>query len=98
MQGRRVGAPLEFLAPEEEQLFLLGVETGERDRPAQRVAGVVARGIGLRDLRRLALVQIRVRIPRRASSVPVPGAADVLRAALRDDLQLAADAASVLRL
>ena len=98
MHRRRVAASLEFLAPEEEQLFLLFVETGERDRPAERIAGVVARGLRLRDLRRLALVQVRVGVPRRAPSVPVAGAVEVLRAALRDDLQLAADGAPVLRL
>src|SRR5213593_1185522 len=98
MHRRRVAASLEFLAPEEEQLFLLFVETGERDRPAERVAGVVARGLRLGDLRRLALVQVRVGVPRRAPSVPVAGAAEILRAALGDDLQLAADGAPVLRL
>ena len=98
MHGRRVGASLEFLAPEEEQLLLVLVETRERDRPAERVAGVVARGLRLRDLRRLALVQIRVGVPVRAPSVPVAGAVERLRAALGDDLQLAADGAPVLGL
>src|SRR6185436_2119118 len=93
-----VGASLEFLTPEEEQLFLFSVETGERDRPTERVAGVVACGLLLRNLRRLALVQIRVGVPVRAPSIPVAGAVEVLRAALGDDLQLAADGAPVLRL
>src|SRR6186713_78099 len=98
MDVRRVAAPLEFLAPEEEQLLLVLVETREKDRPAERVAGVVARGLRLRDLRRLALVQIGVGVPVRAPSVPVARAAELLRAALGDDLQLAADGTPVLRL
>ena len=98
MNCRRVGAALVFLAPEEEQLFLVGVEAREHDRSADRVAGVVARGLRLRDFRRLALVQVRIRIPRRAPSAPVAGPVEVLRAALRDHLQLAANGATVLRL
>src|SRR5439155_12458211 len=98
VHGGRVRAPLVFLAPEEEQLLFSLVETLERDRSAERVAGVVARGLRLGDLRRLALVQIRVGVPRRPPSEPVAGAVEILRAALRDDLHLAADGAPVLRL
>ncbi len=94
----RVAAALEFLAPEEEQLFLLLVEARERDWAAERVAGVVAGRLLLRDFRRLALVQVRVGVPIRAPSVPVAGAVEALRAALGDDLELTTDGAPVLRL
>src|SRR5580765_188491 len=98
MHACRVAASLEFLAPEEEQLFLLSVEARERDWSAEGVAGVVAGSLLLRNLRRLALVQVRVGVPVRAPSVPIAGAVEGLRAALRDHLQLAADGAPVLRL
>ena len=77
--------------------FLSCVEAREEDRPAERVAGVVARGLRLGSISGvIAFVQARVGVPARAPSVPVAGAVELPPAALGDDLQLAADGASVL--
>ena len=96
--GIVLDAPLVLLAEEEEQLLLLLVEAREEDRAADGVAGVVARGLGQRDLRLDALVEPGVGVPVRAPPVPVAGSVEVARAALGDHLHLRADGAAVLGL
>ena len=94
----RIRAPLKLLAPEEEQLRLVFIEPREGHWPANRVAGVVARRVGLRDGGRVPVVQPRVRVPTRPASIPIAGAVEALRAALGDNLHLAADGPPVFRL
>ena len=84
--------------------FLSVVErAGDVDRPAQRVAVVVARGLGLLDEPSVAhrrrgggpLVRPAVRVPVRPPAVPVARAVEGLGAALGHDLDLAAHRAPV---